>query len=130
MGPEGRARGKVFAWEAAPDTPHPAAAYRYCFIRTPGGIGPRVAAYPPSPLTAEAHPVSIQPIPRPSPAGQQLYTTVDVARLCHVKPSTVREWARRGRLPGGFRLGKYWRWPAAEVERFLGIVGQEVAHAS
>ena len=50
-----------------------------------------------------------------------LLTVEDVAALLKARPTTVREWIRRGLLkaymPGGRRLG--YRVRASEVQRFL-----------
>ncbi|WP_084693327.1 helix-turn-helix domain-containing protein [Actinomadura atramentaria] len=56
----------------------------------------------------------------------ELLTTGEVARLFRVSPQTVARWARTGQiaaieLPGGRVL----RYPAADVRRLLGTLGDD-----
>lgn len=50
-----------------------------------------------------------------------LYTTGDVARICHVAPRTAAKWADTGRLPGTYRIpgSNDRRIPAAALLAFL-----------
>lgn len=53
------------------------------------------------------------------PTGQQTYSTADAAELAGVKPSTVAEWAKDGRLSGAWKTGAdgggEWRIPEADL---------------
>lgn len=51
-----------------------------------------------------------------------LLTSQDVARLLRLKPSTVRRWARRGRLPRPLPFGptgRSLRWRSLDLEQFI-----------
>jgi len=55
----------------------------------------------------------------PAPTLQPLLLTADdVARLLAVKPGTVRNLHRFGRLPG-VRVGRELRWHHADVEEYV-----------
>lgn len=49
------------------------------------------------------------------PAGQRSYTTSEAAEVAGVRPSTVAEWAKVGRLEGAWKTGEdgggEWRIP-------------------
>jgi len=53
---------------------------------------------------------------------ENIYTVQEVAALMKVKPRTVMEWLKIGRL-GGFKLtdapGSEWRITEANVQRFI-----------
>lgn len=49
----------------------------------------------------------------------ELLTPEDVALRLRVKPRTVQEWLRTGRL-SGLKLGKLWRIRESDLELFLG----------
>ena len=48
----------------------------------------------------------------------QLLTPEQVAERLQVKPHTIQEWLRTGRL-AGVKLGKLWRVRASDLEAFL-----------
>ena len=57
-----------------------------------------------------------QPEPEPAPAiytdlGQlpAILTPAEAAVVLRVSETTAKDWARRGDLPGAFKLGKEWR---------------------
>jgi len=49
-----------------------------------------------------------------------LLTTAEVAGLLRISPRTVRLWAECSELPA-LRVGKQWRFRAAEIEKFLAV---------
>jgi excisionase family DNA binding protein len=54
-----------------------------------------------------------------STALPRLYSPEDLEKLWSVKASTVREWARRGVLPGFKLNGKVWRFREADLLDFI-----------
>jgi excisionase family DNA binding protein len=57
---------------------------------------------------------------------EDVLTVADVAALLDLKPYTVKEYARRGILPGR-KLGRTWRFLRPELEE--AILGLPKAHA-
>jgi excisionase family DNA binding protein len=49
---------------------------------------------------------------------EDVLTVEDVARLLELKPYTVKEYARRGILPGR-KLGRNWRFLRPELEQAI-----------
>ena len=49
---------------------------------------------------------------------EDVLTVEDVARLLELKPYTVKEYARRGILPGR-KLGRTWRFLRPELEQAI-----------
>ena len=49
---------------------------------------------------------------------EDVLTVDDVARLLELKPYTVKEYARRGILPGR-KLGRTWRFLRLELEQAI-----------
>ena len=49
---------------------------------------------------------------------EDVLTVADVARLLELKPYTVKEYARRGILPGR-KLGRTWRFLRPELEQAI-----------
>ena len=49
---------------------------------------------------------------------EDVLTVDDVARLLELKPYTVKEYARRGILPGR-KLGRTWRFLRPELEKAI-----------
>lgn len=43
----------------------------------------------------------------------------DVAELCHVKKTTIRTWAKKGKFPPPLRIGKKLLWPSDLVDEWL-----------
>jgi excisionase family DNA binding protein len=43
-------------------------------------------------------------------AQDEFLTVEEAAKLLKVKPSTVKTWARAGKIPGAAKLGKVWRF--------------------
>jgi excisionase family DNA binding protein len=43
-------------------------------------------------------------------ARDEFLTVEQAASLLKVKPSTVKTWARAGKIPGSFKVGKTWRF--------------------
>ncbi len=56
-------------------------------------------------------------------------TVHDVAELTGVHPATVRRLARQGRLPGGYRVGRQWRFCRERIEELRGQVIRSTYHA-
>lgn len=50
--------------------------------------------------------------------AEKLLTPEDVAKSFAVKPETVREWLRTGKLKG-VKVGRLWRIRESELEAFL-----------
>lgn len=48
-----------------------------------------------------------------------LLTPEDAAKVLKVKPETIREWLRTGKLKG-LRAGRLWRIRPDDLEKFLG----------
>ena len=40
----------------------------------------------------------------------EFLTVEQAALLLKIQPSTVKEWARAGKIPGSFKVGKTWRF--------------------
>ena len=49
---------------------------------------------------------------------EQLFTVEDAAKVLLVKPTTVREWLKAGKLKG-MKMGRLWRVRESELEAFL-----------
>ena len=49
---------------------------------------------------------------------EQLFTVEDAAKVLLVKPTTVREWLKAGKLKG-MKMGHLWRVRESELEAFL-----------
>ena len=43
-------------------------------------------------------------------AQDPILTPEQAAELLKMQPSTVKAWARAGKLPGAFKVGKVWRF--------------------
>ena len=56
--------------------------------------------------------------------SEQLLTPERVAQLLAVRPKTIREWLKRGRLKG-IRAGRLWRIREKDLEVFLTAVRDE-----
>jgi excisionase family DNA binding protein len=62
----------------------------------------------------------------------ELLTPEEVAERLKVKPRTVQEWLRTGRL-AGLKLGKLWRIRESDLQAFLGLpatVGEMIPPAT
>jgi excisionase family DNA binding protein len=46
-------------------------------------------------------------------------TVPEVAKLLRVAPMTVWRLARRGQIPGAFRVSHHWRFRVEELERWM-----------
>ncbi|GAB3213605.1 developmental transcriptional regulator BldC [Marinactinospora endophytica] len=55
----------------------------------------------------------------PAAKWPELLTTIEVADLCRVAPSTVGRWLHEGRLHGQRTLGGHWRIPADQIRALL-----------
>jgi excisionase family DNA binding protein len=53
--------------------------------------------------------------------AEQLLTPERVAQLLAVRPKTIRDWLKRGRLKG-IRAGRLWRIRERDLEAFLATV--------
>jgi len=53
--------------------------------------------------------------------AEQLLTPERVAQLLAVRPKTIRDWLKRGRLKG-IRAGRLWRIRERDLETFLAAV--------
>jgi excisionase family DNA binding protein len=49
----------------------------------------------------------------------------EVADLLSVSPKTVSRWAKEGKLPFLKTLGGHRRYPAAEIQKLVNVLGQE-----
>ena len=49
---------------------------------------------------------------------EKLLTVKDAAKVLLVKPTTVREWLKAGKLKG-MKMGRLWRVRESELEAFL-----------
>jgi excisionase family DNA binding protein len=56
--------------------------------------------------------------------SEQLLTPERVAQLLAVRPKTIRDWLKRGRLRG-IRAGRLWRIREKDLEAFLTAVRDE-----
>ena len=54
-----------------------------------------------------------------SPRGEDLLTTVEVAAMLRIHPSSVRRWIERGEVEAIQLPGGRYRVPRSEVERLL-----------
>jgi len=68
----------------------------------------------------EMQPVSlpVQPVQHQQEPVRTFLTTRDVQRLIRVDKSTIYRMAEAGKLPA-VKIGRQWRFPAAEIERWL-----------
>lgn len=48
----------------------------------------------------------------------KLYTVFEVAKILRLKPRTVREYLRTGKM-GGYKAGKDWRVTRENIEEYL-----------
>ena len=48
----------------------------------------------------------------------QVYTVAEAARLLHVHPTTLREFAQQGKIRGS-KLGRSWRFTEEDIREFL-----------
>jgi excisionase family DNA binding protein len=55
-------------------------------------------------------------------------TVQNVAELMGVHPETVRRLARAGRLAGGYKVGRQWRFAREAIERIRGQVIRSTYH--
>ena len=49
----------------------------------------------------------------------KLLTADEMAKLLRIPKRTVYKFAQEGCIPGGFRLGKHWRFKADIVEKWI-----------
>ena len=49
---------------------------------------------------------------------EALIDSSEAAKLLRIHPKTLQNMARNGRIPG-IRIGKYWRFRASEIDRWL-----------
>ena len=50
--------------------------------------------------------------------AEKLFTPEDAAKTLLVKPETIREWLRAGKLKG-VKMGRLWRVRESDLETFL-----------
>jgi hypothetical protein len=76
-----------------------------------------IATLDPTPSASpEAAPEPAQPgivLPR------RMLSTGDLSEYFGVKQFTIRDWAKRGLLPPGRRIGKFLRWHPDEIAPYL-----------
>ena len=48
------------------------------------------------------------------------YTTEEVAAFLRISERTVKDLADQGKLPGGMKVGRQWRFDRAKLEAHLG----------
>jgi len=61
----------------------------------------------------------------PSKMDAHLMTVEDVADYLRVKPSTVYEWAKQGKLPAS-KVGRLWRFERKEIEAWVRNSGPQM----
>ncbi len=57
-------------------------------------------------------------------AAEKVYTPEEAAEALHVKPTTIRQWLKAGKL-GGIKLGRLWRIRESDLQKFLKTPPQE-----
>jgi len=55
-----------------------------------------------------------------NPMRQPLYSLKEVSEKLKVSPTTIRRWARKGKLKGGFKLGNKIMWTESSLLDFMG----------
>lgn len=50
--------------------------------------------------------------------NNRLMTVEEVAAYLRVKPSTVYDWAKRGKIPA-VKIGRLWRFESEEIEAWV-----------
>jgi excisionase family DNA binding protein len=56
---------------------------------------------------------------------EEALTPEKVAQLLAVRPKTIRDWLKRGRIKG-FKAGRLWRIREKDLETFLSQAGAEI----
>ena len=56
---------------------------------------------------------------------EEAFTPEKVAQLLSVRPKTIRDWLKRGRIRG-FKAGRLWRIREKDLEAFLSQAGTEM----
>lgn len=51
--------------------------------------------------------------------NDEVMTVKEVAKFLRVKERTIFYWKARGKLPGGFKIGRSVRWLKSEVINFI-----------
>lgn len=61
--------------------------------------------------------------------AQSILTQAEVAAILRIPESTLQDLARRGHrsIPRPWKVGRAWRWNAADVAAYVASRGQEVA---
>lgn len=61
--------------------------------------------------------------------GQTILTQAEVAAVLRIPESTLQDLARRGHrsIPRAWKVGRAWRWLAADVEAFVTSRGERQA---
>lgn len=61
-------------------------------------------------------------------AANELLTVDEVAEFLRVKPSTVYEWAKQGKIPAS-KVGRLWRFRREDVEAWVRSGGVQPARS-
>ena len=48
-----------------------------------------------------------------------MLTAVEVQELLGIRPSTFYKWHAEGKIKGGVKSGKYWRFKRSEIEKLI-----------
>jgi excisionase family DNA binding protein len=59
---------------------------------------------------------------------EPLLTVVDLALFFRVKPSTVRKWAREGKIPQAIKCGNGWRFHQSVLKEILPVEPNVAKH--
>lgn len=49
----------------------------------------------------------------------KLLTVDELAKLLRIPKRTIYKFAHEGHIPGGFRVGKHWRFRESEIENWI-----------
>jgi len=49
----------------------------------------------------------------------KLLTAEELSRLLRIPKRSIYKFAQEGHIPGGFRVGKHWRFREAEIEIWI-----------
>jgi excisionase family DNA binding protein len=64
---------------------------------------------------------SLPSVPSPDPVlPERTYTADDLAKLLQVDRWTIYNWADRGNIPPGHKIGRVRRWLASDIAPLLG----------
>jgi len=59
-------------------------------------------------------------LPQPqTQSDDDMLTAVEVQELLGIKPSTFYKWRVEGKIKGGVKYGRYWRFKRSEIEKLI-----------